>query len=68
MKVLLRIVSVICAAIAVFLVYAVINAVASPGGARVGVCIAYVVGAVLLSVAAVALWRRGGRRQAITAP
>ena len=43
---------------ALFLVYAVINAVASDEGARVGVAIGYIAGAIALSVGAVALWRR----------
>jgi predicted Co/Zn/Cd cation transporter (cation efflux family) len=42
------------------LVYAVIAAVGSDGGAKVGVAIAYIVGAILLLVGAAALWRRPG--------
>jgi hypothetical protein len=64
MKVLLRAVAVLFVAIGVFLVYAVIHAAASDGGARVGVAIGYIVAAILLTWAAVALWRRGGGRPA----
>jgi hypothetical protein len=60
MKVLLRAVAVLFVAIGVFLIYAVINAAASEGGARAGVAIGYIIGAALLTWAAVALWRRGG--------
>ena len=52
-------------AIAAFLVYAVINAAASDGGAKVGVSIGYIVGAILLTWAAVTLWRRGGPATAV---
>jgi len=57
MKILLRAVAVILELIAVGLVYAVIAAVTSAGGAKPGVAVAYVVGAILLTAAAVALWR-----------
>ena len=60
MKVLLRAVAVLFVAIGALLIYAVINALGSEGGARAGVAVAYIVGAVLLGWAAVALWRRGG--------
>jgi multisubunit Na+/H+ antiporter MnhB subunit len=61
MKVLLRIVSVVLWAIAAFLIYAVIHALASAGGARVGVAIGYVAGAIVLTAVGVWLWRvRGG--------
>jgi hypothetical protein len=43
--------------IAVFLVYAVIHAMASKGGARTGVSIGYIVGAIILSAIGVWLWR-----------
>jgi uncharacterized PurR-regulated membrane protein YhhQ (DUF165 family) len=59
MKVLLRIVAVLFVAIGAFLVYAVIHALGSDGGARAGVAVGYIVGAALLTWAAVALWRRG---------
>lgn len=58
MRVLLRAVAVLCILIAAFLVYAIINAVASEGGARVGVAVAYGVGALILALLAGYLWRR----------
>jgi hypothetical protein len=58
MKVFLRLVAVVLVAIALFLIYAVINAAASTAGARVGVCIAYVAGAVILGFLATRLWGR----------
>jgi hypothetical protein len=57
--VLLRAVAVLFLAIGAFLIYAVIHAAASDGGARAGVAIGYIVGAALLAWAALALWRRG---------
>ncbi len=59
MKVLLRIIAVLFVAIGAFLVYAVIHALGSDGGARAGVAVGYIVGAALLVWAAVVLWRRG---------
>ena len=65
MKVLLRSVSVVMWAIAAFLIYAVIHAVTSAGGARVGVAIGYVAGAIVLTAVGVWLWRvRGGSNNA----
>jgi hypothetical protein len=61
-RILLKLIAVIFAALAAFLVYAVINAAASAGGARVGVCIAYVAGALVLLLLAGRLWRRSGVR------
>jgi hypothetical protein len=58
MSVLLRVFAVLAIAIAAFLVYAVIAAVTSDEGARAGVAIAYIVGAALLTFAAVTAWRR----------
>lgn len=58
MRTLLRIVAIVFVLIAALLVYAVINAVSSEGGAKTGVAIAYIVGAILLVVGAAALWRR----------
>ncbi len=58
MKILLRIVAVVLVVIAALLVYFVIDAVASDAGARVGVAIAYIIGALLALAAAGALWRR----------
>jgi hypothetical protein len=60
MKVLLRIVAVLFALIAALLIYAVINALGSDGGARPGVAVAYIVGSIVLIWGAVTLWRRGG--------
>ena len=69
MKVLLRAVAVLFVAIGAFLIYAVIHAAASDGGARAGVAIGYIVAAALLTWAAVALWRRGrGTTPAPTQP
>ncbi len=59
-RVLLRIVAVLLVLIALFLVYAVIAAVTSEGGARVGVAIGYVIGALVLVFAASKLWNAGG--------
>lgn len=68
MKVFLRIVAVIFVAIALFLIYAVISAIGSAGGANVAVCVGYVVGAVLLGFFATKLWRRhSGRGSAASA-
>ena len=60
MKIVLRIVAVIFVAVAALLIYAVINAATSDGGARTGVAIGYVAGAIVLLVLAVLAWR--GRR------
>ncbi len=57
MRALLKSVAVLFVAIAVFLVYAVVNALASAGGARPVVAVGYVVGALVLGFAAVKLWR-----------
>jgi len=59
-RVLLRIVAVLLVLIALFLVYAVIAAVTPEGGARVGVAIGYVIGALVLVFAASKLWNAGG--------
>jgi peptidoglycan/LPS O-acetylase OafA/YrhL len=61
MKIVLRILSVLCVAIAAFLLFAVINALASDGGARAGVAIGYTVGAAILIAGAVAMWRNTTR-------
>ena len=58
MRILLRAVAVVLVLIGAFLIFAVINAVASDGGARVGVSIAYVIGAIVAFIVAAALWRR----------
>jgi hypothetical protein len=62
MKVLLKIVAAIFAAIALFLVYAVISAIGSAGGANVPVCVGYVVAAVVLGFFATKSWRRSSSR------
>lgn len=62
MRVLLKVVAIILAALAAFLIYAVIHAASSAGGARVGVSIAYVVGALVLLYLAGRLWRRPATR------
>jgi hypothetical protein len=59
MKLLLRAVAVLFVVIAAVLIYAVIAAVTSDGGAKAGVAIGYIVGSALLLWAAVVLWRRG---------
>jgi hypothetical protein len=61
MRILLRLVAIVFVLVAAVLVYAVIAAVASEGGAKEGVAIAYIVGAILLTWAATALWRRPAR-------
>lgn len=58
MKVLMKIASVLFVAIAAFLIYAIIHAAASAGGARVGVCVAYAAAAAALGFVATRLWRR----------
>lgn len=57
MKVFIRILSVLPAAIGAFLLYAVVHAFSSAGGARVGVCIGYVIGAGLLFALTAWMWR-----------
>jgi hypothetical protein len=42
--------------------YAVVNAVSSDGGARVGVAVGYVAGAIVLAAGAVWAWRAARRR------
>ena len=58
MKIVLRAVAVLFVAIAAFLLYAVVSALTSSGGAKAGVTVGYVVGAIVLVLAAVWLWRR----------
>jgi multisubunit Na+/H+ antiporter MnhB subunit len=58
MTVIKRFVATLFVAIAAFLVYAVVHAVASPGGARWGVCAGYIAAAAVLTLIAVRLWRR----------
>ena len=56
MKAVLKVVSVLFIAVAAFLVYAIVAAVSSEEGARVGVCIAYAAIAGVLGFAAAKLW------------
>lgn len=58
MKIVLRILAVLCVLIAAVLVYAVIAALGSAGGAKPGVAVLYIVGSVVLGFVAVRLWRR----------
>lgn len=61
MKLFLRLVAGVCVVIAAFLIYAVISAAASSGGAKVPVAVGYVVGAVVLGFGARWLWTRPGQ-------
>jgi hypothetical protein len=61
MKILLRIVAIVCVAIGAFLIYAVIHALGSEGGARAGVAVLYVAISIALGFLAVWLWRRPER-------
>ena len=65
MKIFLKLVSIVPAAIAAFLVYAVINAATSDGGARVGVCVIYVVVATALAALVAWMWRFKGKDDAV---
>jgi multisubunit Na+/H+ antiporter MnhB subunit len=62
-----RAVAILFLLIAAFLVYAVLHALGSAGGARAGVAVAYIAGAIVLALAASWLWRRPAR-QPRTAP
>jgi hypothetical protein len=64
MGILFRIIAILFVAIGAFLIYAVVNALNSAGGARTGVAIGYVIGALVLSAIAVWLWRVANRRRA----
>jgi hypothetical protein len=69
MKGLLRTIAVLCVAIGVFLIYVVIAAFGSTGGANVPVCIGYVIAAAILGYGARWLWVKPSRRsQAASAP
>jgi hypothetical protein len=57
MVIVLRIIALLMVAVAILLIYAVIHAVASTEGARAGVAVAYVVGAIVLTFGALRLWR-----------
>ncbi len=64
MKLVKRVLGVIFALIGAFLIYAVINAATSEGGAKTGVAIGYVAGALVLFALTVWLWRSGGGKTA----
>jgi hypothetical protein len=64
----LRIVSVLLWLIGAFLVAAVIHAMGTAGGARAGVAVAYIVGAIILLVVGVWLWRLRARPKGVQAP
>ncbi len=53
-----KLAAVLFVALAAFLLYAVVAAASSAGGARVGVCAGYVAGALVLVALAVTMWRR----------
>ena len=61
MKLLLRIIAVLCVLIGGFLIYAVIHAIASENGAREGIAVLYVAISIALGFVAVWLWRRTAR-------
>jgi hypothetical protein len=63
MKVALKALAVLFVAIAGFLIYAILAAVTSEEGARVGVCLAYAAAVVVLGYLAMRLWRGGGTPQ-----
>lgn len=66
---LLRTIAVLCVALGAFLIYAVIHAIGSAGGANVPVCIGYVIGAAVLGYIARWLWTRAAhRRRPASAP
>jgi predicted Co/Zn/Cd cation transporter (cation efflux family) len=67
MKMFLKLVSIVPAAIAALLVYAVINALTSDGGARVGICVLYVVISVGLAALVAWMWRYKGKDDAVVA-
>ncbi len=58
MKIVLRVVAVLLVLIGAFLIFAVINALLSDEGARAGVAIGYVIGAIVAFFIASALWKR----------
>jgi multisubunit Na+/H+ antiporter MnhB subunit len=58
MRIFLRVLSVPMVAIGVLLVYAVIHAMSSAGGAKAGVSIGYIAGAIILFGLSVMIWRR----------
>jgi hypothetical protein len=58
MKTVLRIFAVLFVVIGVFLVVVTIQAFNSAGGARTGVAVAYIAGAIVLVALATWMWRR----------
>jgi threonine/homoserine/homoserine lactone efflux protein len=68
MKIFMRLAAGLLVAIALFLVYAVIHAAASTAGARVGVCIAYIVGAAVLVFLATRLWAKSSGPRGTSTP
>jgi len=68
MKVFLKLVASVLVAIGAFLIYAVIHAVLSAGGARPGVAVGYVAGALVLGFVAVSLWRKSAPRAKAPTP
>jgi hypothetical protein len=62
MKVLFRFIAALLVTVGAVLVYAVIAALGSEGGAKPGVAIAYIVGAIVLGFAALSLWRAAAKR------
>jgi hypothetical protein len=68
MKVALRALSIIPAAIGLFLLFAVIAAITSEEGARVGVCILYVAIAAAMAALVAFMWRKSSQADATTPP
>jgi drug/metabolite transporter superfamily protein YnfA len=66
-RVLLKIAAALCVVIGAFLIYAVIHAAESSGGAKAGVAVLYVVIAIALGYAASRLWRRSSGSKAAAA-
>jgi hypothetical protein len=62
MKVLFRLIAALLVVIGAVLVYAVIAAVGSEGGAKPAVAVAYIVGAIVLGWGARSLWRAAAKR------
>jgi hypothetical protein len=63
--ILLKAIAIVLVLIAALLIYAVINAVTSEEGARVGVCILYVIISAVALFGAKVLWTRPARRPAV---
>jgi threonine/homoserine/homoserine lactone efflux protein len=64
MNTLFRILAVLCVLVAAVLIYAVIAALGSDGGAKPVVAVLYIVGSIVLGYAAIRLWRGPSRRPA----